>query len=201
VGGDYYDFELEEGQLLLALGDVSGKGTGAALLMAVLRASVRAHWSSGSPADAMDRINRTICQNVPPNKFVTFVLGRLDPASGRLDYVNAGHNAPLLVRADGSVESLDVGGMVLGVFEAAAYAQGQVQLDPGDTLIVYSDGVTETWSARGEEFGEKGLAAIVNRGKGLDAASLQNEILRELDRYASGARATDDRTLIILKRH
>ena len=94
VGGDYYDFAIEDGRLLLALGDVSGKGTGAALLMTVLRAAVRGHWTEPSLADAVARINRTVCQNVPSSKYVTFFLAALDPASGRLDFVNAGHNPP-----------------------------------------------------------------------------------------------------------
>jgi pSer/pThr/pTyr-binding forkhead associated (FHA) protein len=100
VGGDYYDFGVEEGRLLMALGDVSGKGTGAALLMTVLRAAVRGHWTDGHMSEAVTRINRTVCQNVPTNKYITFFMATLDPASGRIEYVNAGHNPPLLVRAD-----------------------------------------------------------------------------------------------------
>src|SRR5512137_2467678 len=104
VGGDYYDFAVEDGRLRIALGDVSGKGTGAALLMTVLRAAVRANWAEPSITDAMARINRSICQNVPSNKYVTFFVAALEPAGGWLSFVNAGHNPPLLVRSDGSVE-------------------------------------------------------------------------------------------------
>jgi serine phosphatase RsbU (regulator of sigma subunit) len=201
VGGDYYDFTFEEGRLLLALGDVSGKGTGAALLMTVLRAAVRGHWTDPVLFEAVARINRTVCQNVTPGKYITFFMACLDPPSGRLGYVNAGHNPPLLIRADGTVEHLEEGGMVLGMFDSVPYAEGSTELRPGDTLLVFSDGVTETWSARDEEFGEEGLTDVALRGRGLDAAGLQSEILRTLEEFAAGTKATDDRTLIVLKRY
>ncbi|HEY7513746.1 MAG TPA: SpoIIE family protein phosphatase, partial [Vicinamibacteria bacterium] len=201
VGGDYYDFAMDGGRLLLALGDVSGKGTGAALLMTVLRAAVRGHWTEPRLAEAVTRINRTVCQNVPTNKYVTFFMAALHAETGVLSYVNAGHNPPLLIRADGRVEKLQEGGMVLGFFENVAYADGLVELRRGDTLLVFSDGVTETWNPEGDEFGEEGLLELATRGRGLDAATLQDEILRGLDRFAEGAKATDDRTLIVLKRY
>src|SRR5262245_27210359 len=201
VGGDYFDFDREGRSLLLALGDVSGKGTGAALLMTVLRASVRGHWHEPKTSDAVARINRTVCQNVPPGKFMTFFLARLDPASGKLAYVNAGHNPPLLVRVDGRVERLTEGGMVLGLFDSVPYADGDAELRRGDTLLVFSDGVTETFDADDQEFGDDRLAELAVRGRGLEASSLKDEILRELDRFAAGTKATDDRTLIVLKRY
>jgi phosphoserine phosphatase RsbU/P len=200
VGGDYFDFLLEGDDLLFALGDVSGKGTGAALLMTVLRASVRAHWAELAPAEAMARINRTVVQNVPSNKYITFFLGRLEPQAGRVTYVNAGHNPPLLVRSDGRLEMLEEGGVVLGLFESTPYAQGVTTLSPGDTLVVFSDGVTETFNSRDEEFGDARVGDIIRRGRSLAAARLQSEILRELEAFSGGQKATDDRTLIILKR-
>lgn len=201
VGGDYYDFVLEGPRLLLALGDVSGKGTGAALLMTVLRASVRGHWTDPKLAEAVARINRTVCQNVPTNKYITFFMAALDTATGVLRYVNAGHNPPLLIRANGAVERLTEGGMVLGFFDDIVYADGLVEMRLGDTLLVFSDGVTETWNPQGDEFGEEGLTDLAVRGRGLDAATLQDEILRGLERFAAGAKATDDRTMIVLKRY
>ena len=200
VGGDYYDFVTEGGRLLLALGDVSGKGTGAALLMTVLRAAVRAHWAEPPLAEAVARINRTVCQNVPSNKYVTFFLASLDPPSGRLTFVNAGHNPPLLIRSGGEVERLEDGGMVLGMFEAVPYDAGSVEMRLGDTLIVFSDGVTETWNPEGDEFGESGVMELGVRSRGLDAVSLQDAIFDALERFEAGARATDDRTLVVLKR-
>ena len=200
VGGDYYDFSYEDGVLRMALGDVSGKGIGAALLMTVLRAAVRAHWGETSPADAVARINRTVCQNVPENKFVTFCMALLDPESGRLTYVNAGHNPPLLVRSDGGTETLTEGGMVLGMFEDVPYAEASVELRPGDALIIFSDGVTETFDADGNEFGDERLAAVAVRVRHLGASALEGEILRDLEIFSKGAKATDDRTLIVLRR-
>ncbi|HUG53414.1 MAG TPA: SpoIIE family protein phosphatase [Vicinamibacteria bacterium] len=201
VGGDYYDFVLLQGHLLMALGDVSGKGAGAALLMAVLRAAVRGLWGEAAVAEAVSRINSTVCQNVTSGKYVTFFMARLDPENGRVCYVNAGHNPPLLVRRDGSVETLTEGGMVLGLFDSIPYAEGAAELRPGDTLLIFSDGVTETFSASGDEFGEERLAEVAVRGRGLDAAGLQAQILREVDLFAIGTKATDDRTIIVLKRY
>jgi serine phosphatase RsbU (regulator of sigma subunit) len=200
VGGDYYDYMMDDGRMLFALGDVSGKGTGAALLMTVLRAAVRGFWTEGSPADAVERINRTVVQNIPPNKYITFFLGQLDPGTGQVRYVNAGHNPPLLVRADGQVETLCDGGMVLGLLEGVPYEEGEALLDPGDVLVVYSDGVTETWDAGDEEFGEGRLADLLVQGRGMDAASIQARILSGLDAFSGGAKGTDDRTLIVIKR-
>ena len=201
VGGDYYDFDYTNGRLLMALGDVAGKGMSAALIMTVLRAAVRDYWSSGSPPETVARLNRTICLNVPDNKYVTFFLAALDPGSGRIDYVNAGHNPPLVVRASGQVDPLTQGGTVLGMFDTAPYAQGTTSMEKGDTLLIYSDGLSETFDPDGEEFGERGLAGVAMRARSLDAAALQDEILRELDRFSLGAKATDDRTLIVLKRY
>jgi phosphoserine phosphatase RsbU/P len=202
VGGDYFDYMLHDGRMLFALGDVSGKGTGAALLMTVLRSAVRGFWTEGSPADAVGKINRTVVQNIPPNKYITFFMGHLDPDSGNVSYVNAGHNPPLLVRADGRVETLNEGGMVLGLLEGVPYDQGHTQLGAGDMLVVYSDGVTETWDvdANDEEFGEGRLIDVIVKARRADAASMQAEILNQLDVFSGGAKGTDDRTLIVIKR-
>ncbi len=200
VGGDYYDFVVDKGELFFALGDVSGKGTGAALLMTVLRAAVRGHWIESQPKDAVTKINRTVCQNVPENKYITFFMGRLDIASGRIAYVNAGHNAPILARRAGSLERLSEGGMVLGLFEGVPFSEGTTTLERGDTLLVFSDGVNETFAADGEEFGEDRLAALVTAKRTLPASVVETEILRELEGFAKGAKATDDRTLIVLQR-
>jgi sigma-B regulation protein RsbU (phosphoserine phosphatase) len=168
--------------------------------MTVLRAAVRAHWTEPTLSDAVGRINRTVCQNVPSSKYVTFFLASLDPASGRLLFVNAGHNPPLLIRAGGQVERLEDGGLVLGMFENVTYDDGSVEMRPGDSLVIYSDGVTETWDPDGEEFGEENLIPLAVQGRRLDAEGLQNAILREIERFEAGARAHDDRTLVVLKR-
>jgi len=200
VGGDYFDYLHTADRLYLALGDVSGKGTGAALLMTVLRAAVRAHWTEFEPAEAVGRINRTVCQNIPDGKFATFAMARLDPATGDIVYVNAGHNPPILARADGSLEELTEGGMVLGMFDPVPYVHGCAHLEKGDTLVIFSDGVSETWDKNGEEYGEARLAQAIRRERGLGAAAIEAKILSEIDQFSGGAKATDDRTLIVLKR-
>src|SRR5262249_11252829 len=141
-----------------------------------------------------------VCQNVPDGKYITFFLAHLEPKSGRLGYVNAGHNPPLLVRADGSVEKLEEGGMVLGLMDSVPYADGEGQLPNGAGLVVFCAGITETWSPQEQECGEEGLLAVARRSREWDAKAIENEILRELESFAAGGPATDDRTLIVLKR-
>ena len=200
VGGDYYDFAVHDGRLLFALGDVSGKGTGAALLMTVLRAAVRGHWAVGSVEEAVGRINSTVCQNVTAGKYITFFVGRLDPASGRIRYVNAGHNPPVLVRPNAPPETLTCGGMVLGMFDPIPYQEGEAVIGPGEALLVFSDGVTETWSPEDEEFGDDRLLDVATRHLGRNAQGLHEATLKAVDAFANGRKPADDRTLIIIKR-
>ena len=200
VGGDYYDFAVHDGRLLFALGDVSGKGTGAALLMTVLRAAVRGHWAEGSVEEAVVRINSTVCQNVTAGKYITFFVGRLDPASGRIRYVNAGHNPPVLVRQGRPPETLTFGGMVLGMFDPIPYQEGEAVIRHGEALLVFSDGVTETWSPEDEEFAEDRLLEVASVHLEKDARGLHDAILRAVDAFAAGRKPADDRTLIVIKR-
>lgn len=200
VGGDYYDFVVHDGRLLFALGDVSGKGTGAALLMTVLRAAVRGHWAEGTVEEAVVRINSTVCQNVTPGKYITFFVGRLDAATGVIRYVNAGHNPPVLVRRNGPPETLTCGGMVLGMFDPVPYEEGEARIGPGEALLVFSDGVTETWSPADEEFAEDRLLEAATANLHRDARGLHDEILRAVDAFAAGRKPADDRTLIVIKR-
>jgi serine phosphatase RsbU (regulator of sigma subunit) len=200
VGGDYYDFAVEDGQLLFALGDVSGKGTGAALLMTVLRAAVRGHWAHGSVEEAVIKINSTVCQNVTAGKYITFFVGRLDPSSGRIRYVNAGHNPPMIVRPNAAPSTLTSGGMVLGMFDPIPYAEGEAVIESGEALLVFSDGVTETWSPEDEEYGEERLLDVATLNVHRSAQSLHDAILKSVDGFANGRKAADDRTLIVVKR-
>lgn len=200
IGGDYYDFVAYDKGVVLALGDVSGKGTGAALMMTVLRAAVRGNWLIGDPAEAVSSINRFMKQNVPDGKFVTFFLARLDPKTHTLTYSNAGHNPPLVLRNDGQIETLGKGGPVLGIIDAALYDQATVKIEPGETVLIYSDGLSETWSEDGKELGDDGLAALARASSHMGARDLEAELLRGIDAFSAGAKPTDDRTLIILKR-
>ncbi len=200
VGGDYFDFHVTKDRLTFVLGDVSGKGTGAALIMTILRAAVRDHWLDPDLMVALREMNNLITQNVPANKYVTFFLGRLEIATGRLEYVNAGHNAPILSRGSGAVERLQTGGMVLGLFEDVSYERGWTQLDPHDRLIVFTDGFSETWNSKGEELGEEGLTNFVLDMPGTSANVMKEHLLRKADEFAEGLKATDDRTIIVVCR-
>lgn len=200
VGGDYYDWGLAHDGLCFALGDVAGKGAAAALMMTALRATIRAHGHERDAELMARRINDSVCESVPPGRYATAFLAHLNPGTGRLTYVNAGHNPPLLVRADGAVERLERGGLAFGLFEWARYEAGAVELGPGDALVVYSDGVSETTSPDGEEFGPARIAAIAGNGRHVEAGGIELAIRLELEAFAAGAHPSDDRTLVVLKR-
>jgi len=200
VGGDYYDFGLDAGALNVAVGDVAGKGTAAALLTTMLRSAVRAHWKHQDVAEAVRRINLTVAESTPEFRYITFFLARFEPGSGQLTYVNAGHNAPLLVRRDGAYERLDKGGTVLGLFEASQYETGRLQLAPGEVLVAFSDGVSEADDGRGGEFGEAGIASAVRAVRDGSADEIRCRILDAARDFSRGASPGDDRTLVVLKR-
>jgi sigma-B regulation protein RsbU (phosphoserine phosphatase) len=200
VGADYYDFGNDGDDLILALGDVAGKGTGAAILMTLLRAAVRAHWTDGSPGALMPRINRNLRDSVPANRYATLFLGRLTPATGSLRYANAGHHAPILMRAGGEVSRLQEGGTVLGVFEEASFGEGVVSLEPGDLVVIFSDGVAEAVDEAGEPFGGRPLLALLTEHRATPAPEVMRAVLAGLGAHAGGGPGADDWTLIVLKR-
>jgi serine phosphatase RsbU (regulator of sigma subunit) len=203
IGGDYFDFiQRPSGRLAFALGDVSGKGAGAALMMMVLRATVHSAASKieKDVVSIMSETNAAMFHNSPEQAYVTFFVGDLDPKSGELLYVNAGHIPPIVYRAKSdSIERLETGGTVLGMFEVAPFEQGKSQLDAGDALVVFTDGISESWGADGEEFGEDRLGELVKKKAKSTASDLMDIIQKEVDSFATG-RATDDRTLIVIKR-
>lgn len=202
IGGDYYDFiEREDGRLVIALGDVSGKGTAAALLMSSLHAAIHAQsMSHDSLVDTISAVNRYLADNIPANRFVTLFYAELDPASGALSFLNAGHNPPLIVHAAGTVEQLASGGLPLGIKPDAEYREGRTQLQRGDVLVIYSDGVTEAMSPTGEEFGATRLYEVVARNVNASAAGIRDRIESSLTKFAQGTSAADDITLVIVKR-
>ncbi|MCI0662285.1 MAG: SpoIIE family protein phosphatase, partial [Acidobacteria bacterium] len=202
VGGDYYDFiEKRDGLLVIALGDVSGKGTGAALLMSSVHAAVRAHTRTRiSASEVVSEINQYIYDNTPSNRFVTLFYSELEHRSHQLTYINAGHNPSLLVRASGEVTRLDIGGFPLGITPFGDYREGWVELEPGDVLVIYSDGVTESLDEKGEEFGEARLIEIVQKNRGRTAAGVRDRIDEALTKFVGKAKSVDDLTLVILKR-
>jgi len=202
IGGDYYDFiEREDGRLVIALGDVSGKGTAAALLMSSLHAAVHAQSGShDSLVATISAVNRYLADNIPANRFVTLFYAELDPGSGALSFLNAGHNPPLIVHAAGTVEQLASGGLPLGIKPDADYREGRTQLQPGDVLVIYSDGVTEAVSPTGEEFGPTRLYEVVSRNVTSSAAGIRDRIESALTKFSQGTAAADDITLVIVKR-
>jgi serine phosphatase RsbU (regulator of sigma subunit) len=202
VGGDYYDFfQKRDGRYLIALGDVSGKGTGAALLMSSLHAAVHAQATTRlSGCEVVSEINQYIYDNTPPNKYVTFFYSELDARTHQLTYINAGHNSPLLVRTSGEVTRLDVGGFPVGITPDCEYREGWAQMEPGDVLVIYSDGVTESQNEQGDEFDEARLIEVVQRNRERSAASIRDRVDEALTKFVGQATAVDDLTLVILKR-
>jgi sigma-B regulation protein RsbU (phosphoserine phosphatase) len=197
VGGDCFD-TLSFGHVLgISIADIAGKGLPAALLMSNLQAAVRAFaQESTSPSSICTSVNRLLCRNMAPGRFATFCYTRIDVAKRRILYSNAGHNPPLLVRANGDVEKLSGGGMVLGVFPDITYEQVELGLQSRDRLVFYTDGISEALDGNGEEYGDERLAETASRGRALDAASLKDALLDDVTRFADG-KFQDDATLIV----
>jgi serine phosphatase RsbU (regulator of sigma subunit) len=196
VGGDYHDFHWNGRALSLAVADVSGKGLGAAMIMAALRAAVHAHWQDPALDEAASRINGTFFENVPSDRYATCFLGRFDPTSGKLTFVNAGHPPPLLVHADGRTDSLHEGGPGIGLFAAGAFTLGERTLARGDTLLAYSDGISESWPDAAAAEAE--LAELACAYAAVPVSALCHEILAAVERRRGGLH-TDDCTLVVLR--
>jgi sigma-B regulation protein RsbU (phosphoserine phosphatase) len=239
VAGDYYDYiEVAPGLVALALGDVSGKGVSASLVMSNLQASLRAqttitaermemaaravvaagagaegggdHQQAGAPdaraaemdgavARKMTNINRQLCQSTEANRFATLFLALYEDRTRRLRYTNAGHNAPILVRAGGAVERLTAGGMLAGAFEWASYEEAAATLALGDVLLIFSDGISEAENEAGEEYGEERLVSFAAAHRALSADELRQAIFNEIDAWSGRKERDDDQTLVIVK--
>ena len=202
IGGDYYDFiKCPDGRLVVALGDVSGKGTSAALLMSSLHAAVHAQVAACRPlGESIRAVNRYLADNTPGNRFVTLFYAELDPEAGTLAFINAGHNPPLIAHGAGTVEQLAPGGLPLGILPDGDYREGRTLLQPGDVLVAYSDGVTETQNPKGEEFGPARLQSVVQQNLDRTASGIRDKIESALSAFAQGTPAGDDITLLIVKR-
>jgi len=203
IGGDYFDFlELEEGSRLgLVVGDVSGKGVPAALLVSTLHSSLRllAERIAICP-ELFSRLNEHILDSSAPNKFITLFVAELDPERGEISYVNAGHNPGLVLRAGGGVEQLGSGGLPLGLLPGASYRIQTVGLEPGDLLCLYSDGITEAAAPDDEEFGLERLAELIAEGRDEQIDDLLSRIGEAVSLFAAGAPQADDQTLLLLRR-
>lgn len=203
VGGDYYDLlELEGDRVLLAIADVTGKGVPASLLMANLQASLHVMLPMDvSIEEAVVHINRVICENTDYDKFITFFVTILDRSTGKMDYVNAGHNPPTIVRADGSLETLEIGGLLLGVMKNLGYEKGVTRLRRGDVLTMFTDGVTEAMSTDGVEYGEERLEALLVDRRTDPADEILQAIRDDVASFTSGVSTlSDDLTLVVMKR-
>jgi sigma-B regulation protein RsbU (phosphoserine phosphatase) len=202
VGGDFYDIiPVEDTRIIIAVGDVAGKGSPAALLMALLLAMLRTLVDERlEPAALVTRLNAQISRHAPGARFITLLYAVYDSASGVLSYVNAGHMPPLVLRRDGSCERLSDGGIALGIFEGSVYTPRQVTINPGELLAIYSDGITEAESPRGVPFDESGLEAMLRSRRGDDLARLGAAIVRGVEQYSADARLADDLTIFLLRR-
>jgi serine phosphatase RsbU (regulator of sigma subunit) len=207
VAGDYYDAffgttaAAEGGKLTLVIADVAGKSIPAALLMATLQASLRTIAGEGaSLADLVLRLNRYACaHSLDGRRFTTAVLAEYEPATRRLSYVNAGHNAPILRRANGDMEKLDIGGLPLGIDSAAEYESSTKDLRPGDAMIFFTDGVVEAFDENGQEFGDgRWLAAIRNLPEISAQESLQF-LMTTVDAFVGATRQSDDITCMVFR--
>jgi PAS domain S-box-containing protein len=199
VGGDFYDFlELPDGRLGLIVGDVSGKGVPAALVMAITRTMLQAAYRLGSPGEILEHVNNTLYRDIPPNMYVTCLAALLDSRTGRLQYANAGHDLPYLRHADG-VSKLRATGMPLGLMPGMSYEQKEFTLQPGDSVLLYSDGLVEAHDPQREMFGFPRLQGFVGAHPG--GATLIDTLLAELERFAGEEwEQEDDITLVTLQR-
>jgi sigma-B regulation protein RsbU (phosphoserine phosphatase) len=198
-GGDCYDaIPLSDMTLALSIADVCGKGLPAALVMSSLQASVRAFaLADPTPRSVVTRVNQALCRNVDLRRFVTLFYGVYDARRRRLIYTNAGHNPPAVVRADGSIVRLATGGMVVGLIDAVSYGQDEVTLDPGDRVVLFTDGITEAESAEGIEFGDERLLEAVLRHRSSDPEALLRGLFDDITRFA-GRRLRDDATALAI---
>jgi serine phosphatase RsbU (regulator of sigma subunit) len=202
VGGDFYDIlPLDDGRLVITLGDVAGKGSPAALLMALLLAMLRTLVDEKlEPADLITRLNVQVCRHAPGTRFITLFYGVFDPRTGSLTYVSAGHMPPLLLRGDGTCERLTDGGISLGMFEHSTYTTGQVVIQPEDLFAVYSDGITEAESQKGIPFDEIGLETALKDNQHERLADVGAGVVRAVERYTDSHKFADDLTILLLRR-
>jgi sigma-B regulation protein RsbU (phosphoserine phosphatase) len=203
VGGDYFDFiQLDDHRIAVCLGDVAGKGMPAALLMANLQATLRAQSTDVQSATCcIKRSNKLMFKNTDIDKFVTLFYGILDCRSHELSYCNAGHNYPFLIRDNGKIDRLSVGGLVLGALEEFDYCEDSVQLNPGDMLLIFSDGISEAQNEAGDFYGEERLGEIVAAHRGESAAQVVDSVMESIRDYVGETPQSDDMTILVSKRN
>ncbi len=201
VSGDYYDWvRIHDDEIGIVVADVSGKGVPAALLMAFLRASLRAATHIGySPHISMSKVNYLLWESIERNQFVTAFYGLLDASNRTLAYTNAGHNPPLLMDAEGKATFIDRGGVPLGMFRDTRYYEYYLTIEPGQLLLLYTDGVTEANNPEGEEYGSDRLVRAMKDARHLSARALIDFIQHDVIEWTAGLGATDDITFFVIK--
>jgi serine phosphatase RsbU (regulator of sigma subunit)/pSer/pThr/pTyr-binding forkhead associated (FHA) protein len=202
VGGDYFDYVwVPDGRFAFVVADASGKGVPASLLVSCLQARLLTLLEEGMPLGEMAaRLNRGLSAKCPGNRFVTVFVAYLDTKTGEIEYSNAGHNPPLLVRASGGVENLDVGGPVMGLIGMAPYSSAKVKMEPGDLLIATSDGVTEAVNSTYEEFSDERLWRFAIQSQNLPVAETVRTLCDAVEQFAGGMPQADDITVLALRR-
>lgn len=201
VGGDFYDyFFIDDHRLAFAIGDVTGKGVPAALFMAVSRTLLRATAGRGLPPDeCLAYTNDMLSEDGSGALFVTCFYGVLDTRTGEVEFSNAGHNPPYVLRADGPVETTElIGGFMLGAFAGTHYRRGTIQLHPGDTLVLFTDGVSEAFGPDDELYDEERLVACLARLRGASATDIVGGVIAELHQFAAGTPQADDTTILAI---
>jgi phosphoserine phosphatase RsbU/P len=202
VGGDFYDvLPLDDGRLAITVGDVAGKGSPAALLMALLLAMMRTLVDEKLEAAALvTRLNVQVCRHAPASRFITLFYAVFEPLTGKLTYVSAGHMPPLVLRRDGTCERLTDGGIALGMFEHSTYTTGQVVLEPDDLVAVYSDGITEAENPAGRPFDEIGLETALKASVRDSLSGIGAAVVQSVERHTDEKRFADDLTILLLRR-
>ena len=202
VGGDYYDFLYRpDNDLWFTIGDVSGKGISAAVLMASLQASLRSQLNGhpDSVANVVSELNQAVCSSFGQERYTTLFCGRLDPADWSLTYVNAGQVQPLLIRSSEKLYRLGCGGMPVGLFDSATYEQASIRLQPGDLLACFSDGITEARNRDGQMWDESRVDEILSDNLHSSSSELVQKLVQEADDYMGAAEQADDITIVILR--
>jgi sigma-B regulation protein RsbU (phosphoserine phosphatase) len=202
VGGDYYDFiSIDDTHLAFCLGDISGKGIPAALLMANLQATLRGQTTFGrSCKDRISFTNNMLFHSTAPGKFATLFYGILDSGSNQITYCNAGHNNPFLIACNGEMTELTTGGIIVGIMPDAQFDESTIVINPGELLVLFSDGITEAMNNADEEFGDQRLSDVVLKNRNEPAERIIEIIFSEVKSFIGSSSQMDDMTLVVIQR-
>lgn len=204
VGGDYYDcFQLNDGRFAFIIADVAGKGVPAALLVSTLNASLNSYLDLNTPPNYLaEKINKLICKASPPDKYITFFMAILEPVSGELDIINAGHNPSLLLRADGSLKKIDAGGVALGMFDMGLPFEGEkLEIKSGERLLFYTDGIPEAMTLKEEEYSDERMVSFFRKNTSLAASEFIDALVNDVKSFTGSAPQSDDITALYLIRN